>query len=51
MPVGASSFTEAMRMGSEVYHHLKVCSFFSLLPFLSTFSFNYPLLIILIPIC
>ncbi|CAG9535337.1 unnamed protein product [Cercopithifilaria johnstoni] len=23
MPVGASSFTEAMRMGSEVYHHLK----------------------------
>ncbi|VDK72466.1 unnamed protein product [Litomosoides sigmodontis] len=23
MPVGASSFTEAMRMGSEVYHHLR----------------------------
>nr|QWE91325.1 enolase [Placidida sp.] len=23
MPVGASSFTEAMRIGSEVYHHLK----------------------------
>uniref|UniRef100_A0A0R3RVM1 Enolase n=1 Tax=Elaeophora elaphi TaxID=1147741 RepID=A0A0R3RVM1_9BILA len=23
MPVGAFSFTEAMRMGSEVYHHLK----------------------------
>ncbi|EFO27563.1 enolase [Loa loa] len=23
MPVGASSFAEAMRMGSEVYHHLK----------------------------
>jgi len=23
MPTGASSFTEAMRMGSEVYHHLK----------------------------
>ena len=23
LPVGASSFTEAMRMGSEVYHHLK----------------------------
>ena len=21
-PVGASSFTEAMRMGSETYHHL-----------------------------
>lgn len=29
LPVGASSFSEAMRMGSEVYHHLKVgfCSF------------------------
>nr|QVU21289.1 enolase [Salpingoeca llamariensis]QWE91148.1 enolase 1 [Salpingoeca crinita] len=23
MPVGATSFTEAMRMGSETYHHLK----------------------------
>ncbi|VDM99969.1 unnamed protein product, partial [Onchocerca ochengi] len=23
MPIGASSFTEAMRMGSEVYHYLK----------------------------
>jgi len=23
MPVGASSFTEAMRMGSEIFHHLK----------------------------
>ncbi|KAI8922055.1 enolase [Powellomyces hirtus] len=23
MPTGASSFTEAMKMGSEVYHHLK----------------------------
>ena len=23
LPVGAASFTEAMRMGSEVYHHLK----------------------------
>ena len=23
LPVGASSFTEAMRMGSEVYHNLK----------------------------
>jgi len=23
MPVGASSFSEAMRMGTEVYHHLK----------------------------
>jgi enolase len=23
LPVGAESFTEAMRMGSEVYHHLK----------------------------
>lgn len=23
LPVGASSFSEAMRMGSEVYHHLK----------------------------
>lgn len=24
MPVGAKSFSEAMRMGSEIYHHLKV---------------------------
>jgi len=24
LPVGASSFTEAMKMGSEVYHHLKL---------------------------
>lgn len=24
LPVGASSFTEAMKMGVEVYHHLKV---------------------------
>lgn len=23
LPVGASSFSEAMRMGAEVYHHLK----------------------------
>ncbi|KAK8959615.1 Bifunctional enolase 2/transcriptional activator [Platanthera guangdongensis] len=23
LPVGASSFKEAMRMGVEVYHHLK----------------------------
>ena len=23
LPVGASSFSEAMRMGTEVYHHLK----------------------------
>jgi len=23
LPIGASSFTEAMRLGSEVYHHLK----------------------------
>ncbi|KAJ1366049.1 Enolase [Parelaphostrongylus tenuis] len=23
LPIGASSFSEAMRMGSEVYHHLK----------------------------
>jgi len=23
LPIGASSFTEAMRMGAEVYHHLK----------------------------
>lgn len=23
LPTGASSFTEAMRMGSETYHHLK----------------------------
>jgi enolase len=25
LPVGASSFREAMQMGSEVYHHLKAC--------------------------
>lgn len=24
MPVGAANFTEAMKMGSEVYHNLKV---------------------------
>jgi hypothetical protein len=24
LPVGASSFKEAMKMGVEVYHHLKV---------------------------
>lgn len=23
LPTGAASFSEAMRMGSEVYHHLK----------------------------
>lgn len=23
LPTGASSFTEAMKMGSEIYHHLK----------------------------
>jgi enolase len=23
LPVGASTFTEAMKMGSEVYHNLK----------------------------
>lgn len=23
LPTGAASFTEAMKMGSEVYHHLK----------------------------
>lgn len=38
MPVGASSFTEAMRMGSEVYHHLKVCFFFFI--FFSTCFFE-----------
>lgn len=27
LPVGASSFKEAMKMGVEVYHHLKVLSF------------------------
>ncbi|KAL1241181.1 Enolase [Trichinella pseudospiralis] len=25
LPIGASNFKEAMRMGSEVYHHLKNC--------------------------
>lgn len=24
LPVGAASFKEAMKMGAEVYHHLKV---------------------------
>lgn len=24
LPTGASSFKEAMKMGAEVYHHLKV---------------------------
>ena len=24
LPTGASSFSEAMKMGSETYHHLKV---------------------------
>ena len=23
LPIGAKDFTEAMKMGSEVYHHLK----------------------------
>lgn len=27
LPVGASSFKEAMKMGVEVYHHLKVTVF------------------------
>lgn len=31
LPVGASSFKEAMKMGVEVYHHLKVVSI-TLLP-------------------
>jgi enolase len=25
MPLGASNFEEAMQMGVETYHHLKVC--------------------------
>ena len=25
LPVGAPTFSEAMRYGAEVYHHLKVC--------------------------
>ena len=25
LPTGAASFSEAMKMGSETYHHLKVC--------------------------
>jgi enolase len=28
LPVGASSFKEAMKMGVEVYHHLKVILWF-----------------------
>lgn len=31
LPVGASSFKEAMKMGVEVYHHLKVCDNVSVL--------------------
>ena len=30
LPTGASSFSEAMKMGSEVYHNLKVALLFSL---------------------
>ncbi|KAJ4824284.1 hypothetical protein Tsubulata_021985 [Turnera subulata] len=30
LPYGASSFKEAMKMGAEVYHHLKVANPFSL---------------------
>ena len=26
LPTGAASFSEAMKMGSETYHHLKVCT-------------------------
>ena len=29
LPTGAASFSEAMKMGSETYHHLKVCMFIS----------------------
>lgn len=28
LPVGASSFKEAMKMGVEVYHNLKVVTFY-----------------------
>jgi len=35
LPVGASSFKEAMKMGVEVYHHLKVTQ-----SFLSDFIFH-----------
>lgn len=35
LPVGASSFKEAMKMGVEVYHHLKV-----FVPFFSLFHFS-----------
>ena len=44
LPVGASSFKEAMKMGVEVYHLLKV-DFFSFLPLSSCslgFLFFYP---------
>lgn len=27
LPIGACSFKEAMKMGVEVYHNLKVCPF------------------------
>lgn len=37
LPVGASSFKEAMKMGVEVYHHLKVDYSF----FLLHISFGY----------
>ncbi len=30
LPVGAETFTEAMKMGTEVYHTLKVCVLFVL---------------------
>jgi enolase len=31
LPVGATSFREAMQMGSEVYHNLKACAMYDLL--------------------
>lgn len=36
LPVGASTFKEAMKMGVEVYHHLKVSYLFCLWVFLQS---------------
>lgn len=41
LPLGASSFKEAMKMGVEVYHHLKVALILLLLLFI--FCAFYPL--------
>lgn len=50
LPVGASSFKEAMKMGVEVYHHLKVVSS-PLLSRSSTFSYTKRLLCQYVYVC